>query len=403
MSRKAAIIGCLLLGSILSGRAQEGIPYDSAKLSELAQAVRPKITALGCDTCYTGEAYKGYPIAVEQRRGRVTHLGIRLFDPEFKRLAGRELCDFAERYLLERIAFGNDPEHSWIYDIDSVTVHGNCRNLLHADRESVRFSIADTENRGYRLAWTQNDTTLLTITLPAQWQLICGKNLIELEQEFERELKEFDSEIPALPNISVERMEKTMNRNILVYKRGYYLIPQMVSSLYFWVDNRLFIKRSKNPGVRFLADMIGNAERPQLLSESSHPAESSINLLSVPALGKDYTVAITQRLLGYTDKFFDVPLDRLTAYCLDKGCRPYVGIKQIDEHTVTALCIMVNERWGYTHIFDMTLPVDGFDRRSGNLQAKMNLYAPTHNLKSLYDDEQQNRRGPSNAPKIKLP
>lgn len=410
-SFRAIGIGCLLLGSTFTGRAQEGIPCGSSRLSEIAAVVRPEIRHLDCDTCYTAGPYKGYPIAVEQRRGQVTHLGIRLFDPEFKRLAGRELCDFAERYLLERIAFADDRERSWMYDIDSVTVRGSLRRVLDADRETVRFSLSDTENRGYALNWIRNDSTLLAITLPAQWQLICGKNQIELERDFERDLTAFDIGTPDLPNIPRERMERTTTRNVLVCKRGHYMIPQMVSSLYFRIDEPRLpdrIGRSGHPGVRLLrnriaVDTVSAEGTPRLLLESRHPAESAINLLSVPALGKGYTIEITQRLYGYAGKTFDVPLDRLIACCMAEGCRPYVGIERIDEHTVTALCILVNSRWGYNHILHVTLPIDGFDRRSGKLRAKINVYAPTHNLETLYDDDRQAHEERSRAPKITIP
>lgn len=408
---RAIGIGCLLLGSTFTGRAQDGIPYGSSRLSEIAEVVRPAIADLDRDTCYTAGPYKGCPIAVEQRRGQVTHLGIRLFDPEFKRLAGRELCDFAERYLLERIAFADDPERSWMYDSDSVTVSGSLRRVLDADRETVRFSLSDTENRGYALNWSRNDSTLLAITLPAQWQLICGKNQIELEQEFERMLADFDAGIPDPPQIPRGRMERTTTRNVLVCKRGHYTIPQMVSSLYFRVDEPRLparIERSGHPGVKLLrdrivADTVSAVGTPRLLLESGHPAESTINLLSVPALGKDYTVEITQRLYGYAGKIFDVPLDRLIACCMADGCRPYVGIEHIDEHSVTALCILVNSRWNYNHILHVTLPIDGFDRRSGKLRAKVNAFAPTHNLETLYDDDRQALKGQSRAPKITIP
>lgn len=411
--RPIAIIGWLLLGSILTGRAQVGIPYGSSKLSDIAAVVRPAVTALDRDTCYASVPYKGYPIAIEQHRGQVTHLGIRLFEPEFKRLAGRELCDFAERYLLERIAFADDPERCWMFDTDSVTVQGSCRAVLDNDRETLRFSIADTERRGYTLIWSRADTTLLSITLPAQWQLISGKNQIELEQDFERNLITFDAEIPALPNTPRDRMEKTTTRNILVCNRGYYSIPQMVSALYFRIGETSNLmkrmERSENPGVRIIREVIYTDEyasgedprQPRLLLESGYPAESTINLLSVPALGREYTVELTQRMYGYSNKIFEMPLDRLIACCLAEGCRPYVGIESIDEQSVKAVCILVNSRWGYNHILNVTLPIESFDRRSGKLQAKASVYAPTHNLETLYDNDRQNSR-PSNKPKIKI-
>lgn len=406
---RAIGIGCLLLGSILTGRAQDGIPYGSERLAEIGGVVRPDIADLDRDTCYTAGPYKGYPIAVEQRRGAVTHLGIRLFDPEFKRLAGRELCDFAERHLLERIAFADDPERSLLLDADSVAVQGSCRRVLDADPESVRFTISDTERRGYEMKWISDETVLLSLAFPAQWQLICGKNQIELEREFERELAAFDEEIPALPNIPRERMERTTTRNVLVCKRGCYAIPQMASSLYFRIDGPRLpdrIEKSGHPGVRLLCDRIADDtdadDTPRLLLENRHPGESAINLLSVPALGRGYTAEITQRLYGYAAKIFDMPLDRLIAFCLAEGCKPYVGIDSIDEHAVSALCIMVNDRWGYNHIFRVTLPVDGFDGRGAELRIKASVYAPTHNLEALYDDERQTRPHESKAPKIKI-
>ncbi len=203
MFRRILLIGMLLPGPILAGRAQEGIPCRSARLAELAAAVHPAVAALDRDSCYTAGCYQGFPIVVEQRRGAVTHLGLRLFEPEFKRLAGKELCDFAERYLLEQLS-ATETERLLSLADDGVRITGDPRPVVEAGTEA-QFSIDHTTGEGYRLAWRREGAELLAIELPAQWELISGENKIELEQNFKRRLADFRDPTP-LPTAEESRL-----------------------------------------------------------------------------------------------------------------------------------------------------------------------------------------------------
>lgn len=378
MFRRIVLLGMLLPGPIFTGRAQEGYLCRSARLAELADAVHPAVVFTECDTCYTAGSCRELPVTAEMRNGVITHLGIRLFDSAFKKAAGKELCDFAERYLLEQLV-ATEEERAILSAEDGVQIEGDLRQTVAAGGEA-RFAIDQTLGESYWLTWRLHDEELFSIRFPACWELVSGENKIELENGFKRKLIDFRDPTP-LPAVDEARLEKTTTRDVLVFKRGFYMIPQMESALYYRMGSN----------------------GPELLRERGHAAETLVNLLSVPALGAGCTVELTQQLYGFRSETYDAPLDRLIGFCLASGCRPYVGIEESDEERIVATLLMVNAEWGYNHIFRIVLDREQLDRETPRLQAALNVYAPTHNLENLYDDERQTRPHGKEAPKIKIP
>lgn len=374
-------IGIALLGLVFTTEAQSGAWYRTQLLQQLGEANRLTLTPPPANISVVVGSCKGYPVTAEWESGIVSHLGIKLFEPEMKQAINKPLCDFAERYLLEELSCESPEEWERKRISDRVTPSGSPYSVI--GQHELHFSINSPESGKYELCWENtNGQTLYTLTLPANWELISGEHKIEMENNLRQRLMKhpIDGKLPRTPKAS--RLEKTTTKGVVVYKRGHYMIPQMASALYY---------REEKQG-----EEIGYT----LLEEPKYAAESLINLLSVPALAQNYTVQITQQKYGFTSESYTLNLSRLVSFCLDNGCHPYVGIEESNEHEIVAALLMVNPDWGYNHILKVTMKKSEIGRKNGALKATINAYTPTHNLETLYDDE--NIKKDSKAPKFTI-
>lgn len=374
-------IGMLLLCLPFAGMAQQGAWYRTQLLGQLGEAAQLSLTPSAKDTTLMVGNYKGYPVVAEWQSGVVHHLGIRLFAPEIKAVTNKTLCDFAERYLLEELTC-ESPEDLERKRFDEGVRHtGNLQSIVN--RNDLLFSINNPERGLYELVWdSTSGERLFTLTLPANWSLISGRHKIELEDGLKSEMNQFvpPSKEEAAPKAS--KMEKTTTKGIWVYKRGFYMIPQMASARYY----------------REITD--GEETQYELLIDKKFAAETLINLLSSATAGKSYAVEVTQQKYGFKQENYTVNLARMVGFFLSNGCRPYVGIEQSNEGRVVATLLMVNEDWGYNHILQVTLERNQIGLPNSRIKATLNAYTPTHNLETLYDDERQMKK--KSTTKIKL-
>lgn len=379
--RRILYIGIALLGLGLTAQAQSSAWYRTQLLRELSEANQLTLNQPKRDTTLRVGRCKGFPVVAEWQAGIVSHLGIELFDPELKKLAGKELCDFAERYLLEELST-ESPEELERKRFDNGVRQSGSMELVIGQKELL-FSINSPQTGMYELCWDSSEgKRLYTITLPANWELISGENKIEQENNLRGVLANYpiDESLPREPKIS--RLEKTTSKGIWIQKRGHYMIPQMASALYY--------REEKSD----------SESRFELLIDRKHAAESLINLLSVSALAKEYNVEITQQKYGFKKETYTINLGRLVSYCLDCGCEPYIGIEQSDEQHIVATLLMVNQQWGYNHILQVSIDRDQIGKPGGVLKAKLNAFTPTHNLETLYYDDQIKKH--STAPKFTI-
>ncbi len=374
-------IGILTLCLPLAGWAQLGTWYSTRLLSQLGEAAQLSLTAPQVDTSYVVGYYKNYPIVAEWQSGIVTHLGIKLFEPELKQSTNKPLCDFVERYTLEELTCEDKDELKLKHFEDGVSKDGNLNAIFNRDGVLLRFNTPTTGH--YELCWEDNEgNRLYGINLPANWSLISGEDKTELESNLHRRIREYTvtEKKPKAPKAS--RLEKTNTRDVYVYKRGHYIIPQMASALYFLKE--------------------GEEENPEynLIINSKYAAESLNNILSSPAVAKSYTVEITQKMYGFRETVYTLNMGQLLGYCMNEGCRPYIGIEQIDEMQIVATLLLVNPEWGYNHIMQITMNRKQIGLPNGKMKATINAYTPTHNLEALYDDERQMRKPTGRTPQI---
>lgn len=114
--------------------------------------------------------------------------------------------------------------------------------------------------------------------------------------------------------------------------------------------------------------------------ESALPMESIMTLLTGYSELKHYTVDLEQHRYGYTTVRGQVSLNQLLAYCLNTGCKPYVGVESTEENCITASLFMVNHQQGYCHTFKFEIEQRLLDKDSGIFTATAFTYTPIHNV-----------------------
>lgn len=346
-------------------RAQP-VRYASECLERLAGAVALPPFATSADTCRVAGSFRQYPLVAVQRGGVVTHIGIRIFSDEYKAAAGELLCNFVERYLLELLVEPDEASRNRRMMDDGVAIVGDLERIPVMGHANFCCDITSLNGRQWRLSWHDALTPVLSLSAPAQFELIMGKNKIELEQGISDEIRRHD-ESRSRP-VDVLEAEPT-GTGLYVCDRGCYLLEQMRAATYYKIAD--------------------GGYRPVL--EAARPVESLCNLLSLPECGAGYTLRIRQRKYGFRQDEFSCPLGRFVSFCREAGCVPYVGIEEEGIGRIVASLIMVNAEFGYNHILQVVFDPLQLRAGGGVISATLNAYTPTHNLENIYDDDEQNR------------
>lgn len=184
--------------------------------------------------------------------------------------------------------------------------------------------------------------------------MLQGKDKVELEQLFWDELFAFSTSLSRDVPDNLQRIKS----RLYVSENGWYETEA--------AQNTAFFYRTQS------------AWTP--VCESDMPVESVMTLLTGYSIFKDYTVRLEQHRYGYETVQADVPLNQLLAYCLEAGCKPYVGIESSESDIIVASLFMVNHQFGYCHTFKFEIEKYLLDQVSGTFTASAYTYTPIHNL-----------------------
>lgn len=167
--------------------------FYTQRLKCIAQAVGMQLP----DTLQPGKEYAGSwtfkqrPLRVRTNAfGDVSHIGYCLFDERmYNHYEHKVVLDFVERYALE-LTLGTDEElRQRLRITDKVTCVAGSLSMLAGVSPSTPVTIDQRQLRMFRIKWTLDEQTLLTLSFPADYQLISGANAIELEKMFERDVQ----------------------------------------------------------------------------------------------------------------------------------------------------------------------------------------------------------------------
>lgn len=337
MKRILYIIMCLAVVLTVSAKPS----FRTSELERLAQALALDVDML--PDGYSHPVANGIRLTVHQADQTIDHIGQYLFSEEMRQMGKSPIFDFLERYFLQ---LKYPPQvksmSNMMRDDQFKFLTGSLKtvdDILSTDGFSFNY-----DNHLYQATWNRNDSTLLSVSFPVEYELISGENKIEAENNLVSDIKNTKVIIPS---------DKP------VIKKDQYLSEQFT--------NQLYLSRGK------------------LISNERHPAESGANMMLSLQTEGDYQIKITQVSYGFKKTEFTVPLKQWIAFCQNQGCELYFGLENLtDKDEVEGVVMAVNAAENYNHVLTVKIPSDIIETKSGTIEARLYPYVPTHNVLNMF-------------------
>lgn len=315
--------------------------YRTTELERLAREL-----ALDTDTLTEGYSHpiaNGTKLTVHQTGQTIDHIGLYLFTEEMRKMDKSPIFDFLERYFLQlRYPPQAMSMANMIRDDQFRFLTGSLKSaadILPTDGFSYDF-----DKRCYKATWSRQDSTLLSVSFPVEYELISGENKIEAENNLLADI------------ISTKVVVPT---EAPIIKKDYYLSKD--------ITNRLYLSKD------------------ELVLSERHPLESAANVMLSLQTEGNFAINITQLSYGFKKTVFEVPLKQWIAFCQEHGCELYFGIENLTETSeVACVVIAVNTLENYNHVLTAQIPSDILDAKSGTIKARLYPYIPTHNVSNLF-------------------
>ena len=366
MKKHLLLTCCLVLLSLMhSPSLVEAAPtFRSQKLQKLAAALR-----LNADSLREGQnllTVNNRQVKVTVVGGQVTTLGYHLFTDELKAVAATPILTFLERYFLQMDYPEADRPTDRMLREDRFQFKTGSRATVAKLRPDDAFSF-NYELRKYVATWTRDNLPLLTVSFPANHELISGENKIESERNFAADV--LHAVVQPLSAVDASVLTPTLQNDFYIKKGGNYMNENIVADLYY----------QKSPAGF------------SLLQNVSHPLESAGNMAMEASISTGYNLKVTQVMYGYKKQQYDIPLSKWIAYCRSQGCDLYYGIESMTADMVKMTIFAVNAAENYNHLLFVNVPLSVIDRRQGDIQARLETFIPMHNVTNIMAKYRKNK------------
>ena len=345
--------------------AKGQVAYRSMEVERLAKTLK-----VNADSLHEGQnsfMVNDRRIWVRFNGNTVSSIGYSLFSDDLKFAANTPILDFLERYFLsldypeaDRPSARKIREERFKFEVGSMATISDIRT-------DDSFSYGYEKNR-YTATWTREGHPLLSVSFPANHELISGENKIENEKHVEMDI--LSARIYDVEPVNEELLTPTMQKDYYVKKGSTYLNKKLTSDLYYQRHDSIFT----------------------LLADDVHPLESSANLmLSLESL-MDCKLKIKQVMYGYKKKYFDAPLRNWIAYCRNNGCELYFGVESFDEKMILATIFAVNVAENYNHMLYVQIPQSVISAGTGDIESRLQTFVPMHNVTNLFAKYDHNKK-----------
>ncbi len=377
MDRKIIYISCLLV--ILGMNclyAQDKTVYQTRQLEKIGCMLETHGITSTVPGIYDASAIcAGKNIQVETGfGGLVSRIHFVLFDTLVMTEYPHPVYYFAERYLLQLVLMNNQAEIVRLLGDDKVNLWLNEQPFEKSPLSIASFVSAiqpntdflfTSDSAGYKVGWNTRVGTLL-MTFPKQYELIIGKDKIEVEDDFQKELFLFLPETSLSENISPAELELVPGGGYYRRKGVQYMIPTLNTDRYYGVS----------------AD-----STVSLLFDENHPELSLANLfLEGDRMDREVMMSAEHRRYGKRRDQLEIPVRQFVAFCKKEKCDPYFGVEKADKEKVAGTVIMVNSDLGYNHVLYYECDRQKFAHGDLVLKAWLYTYVPTHNIQNLFEE-----------------
>lgn len=307
-----------------------------------------------------GFSYRGRPLHVRvDSAGTIAHIGYALFTPEAAQMVGMpRFTDFMERYLLglDLNLNPNNQTPEQIMAIDRVYLAEGRMEWLKDISPATPFSVRTGDLKGFMATWTLPQG-VLTVSIPADCQLLIGADAEELEQNL-------IATLPTFPEVRpIDLVAVKDKRQLLVGGDGRgqlkgkpYLSPLISSTLYVEdVDSVLSLICSPDMATRSTTNVMLTGQSPVPL-----PIDLTVNCY------------------GYRNQKLNVTLGQFLEFCRSEGCGLYFGIKSKSPEKVSGTLFAFNPSLAYNHVLSVEFPTEILQGVAAPLKATLYAYVPLH-------------------------
>lgn len=343
-----------LVWILLAACAQAANGFYTHRLEKMAKALnKPSLSPTEVISAY------GKPLRIRTNAyGDVSHIGYKLFNDKLMQLHGASpVFDFLERYLLELDMRLDGRAPLERMDIDQVVITKGSLQLLHAITPDSPFTIDEIKRRMYRVKWTVKGQTV-SLTFPADCQLLIGANAVELEEMMKRDMQRL---IPLTSSEIIETWsyaKATRSKDMLIIENGKYLSDMIRGDIY-------------------LTELHG---KRQLYCSRKNTSISISNIMLTGLFSRIIPMKLRIDRYGYKADEIDITLQQFVDYCKNEGCKLYFGIKTIDSNTLTGTLFAYNEKMAYNHVLSVKIPLELLDGAEAKITATAYAYIPLQNV-----------------------
>lgn len=332
------IIMCLSVA--LSATSQTA--FRTSELQRLASTLRIDVSKL----------HEGYnyltadrtPLTVHLQNDLLDHIGLSLFSPEMRQMSQTPVFDFLERYFLqlnyppsEKTAAMMVRDDEFRFEKGTLQTVGE---LLPTDAFNYRF-----DSHRYVVSWSRNDSLLLVVSFPVEYQLMSGNSKIDAENRI-------------LEDISQTAIVHTPD-DLKTQLYEHYMVKTCTNRIY--------------------------AVEGSLVADAHHPAETVANMMLSTEMKGSVRLRVTQVEYGFRTSTVEVDLKQWITYCRNTHCQLYYGVDSFgDSGSVNAVVLAVNTEENYNHVLTVTVPADVIATQKGTVEARLYSYVPTQNIRSLF-------------------
>ena len=232
---------------------------------------------------------------------------------------------------------------------------------------AVAMELTLVDGRRYAVSFVRDGQRRLTLSYPADYQLIAGITMMDMEDRLYSNIAQMP--IPSVAPVSVDesRLRQIGNGPVWMMEGGSYMLPELTG-------NRYYVKESDGGfGLLYSEDM---------------PLESMANLITGEDIDASLNIEVLLVKYGYRSEMFTVPLRQFVAYCLAEGCTPYYGVISQEVDKVVCEVVMYNEQLGYAHVMKLTFDPQELGKKGGTVSARLNSYVPLANVKAIFEENE---------------
>lgn len=304
------------------------------------------------------------PTLKAQQQAAVATRQLALFSNSLTEKHPSPIYTFVERYLSELQSVGNRKAAEKQMAADKFTIEEGNLTSIALLNDSLDARITLDEKKRYTVSWLQKNKAVMSVSFPARYELILGKNKFDTENMMKKRLLSFRPS--ATPRMQPERnLDSTGDKDIYTESNGYYQVKSLRADHYYKKEQKVY----------------------RLLLDKQYPVETLANLMTTGQLANRLQLDIIQKKYGGRQDTIRIPLNHWTLFCKEEGCIPYFGTENEDSKSITATLIMNNPSLGYIHLLHFTFPLGLLNDMEGTVTATLRAYIPTHNLENLFDDD----------------